>query len=206
MNHSFLEPGMFRHFREGWHFELSWGGTFRWAGVKYQQSRDGERGRTLSLGAWWVQVYIVRERSSQIERNLGIWLDEQYLNVANYRGDDEMNSHPWMWEWPWKRWHHVRHDWIGPKRRFPYRYERSNGGVQEVTATVRMEEREWRWIDPHNPFRIRVRRYLDVRFSDEVGERTGTWKGGVLGCAIEMERGEDEVGALRRMERERRFT
>lgn len=47
---------------------------------------------------------------------------------------------------------------------------------------------------------------IDIEFSDEVGERTGSWKGGVLGCGFDMLPGERPVDALRRMELERKFT
>jgi len=45
-----------------------------------------------------------------------------------------------------------------------------------------------------------------VKFSDEVGERTGSWKGGVIGTGSEMRPGESPEQCLRRMERERKFT
>lgn len=44
-----------------------------------------------------------------------------------------------------------------------------------------------------------------VEFDDEVGERTGSWKGGCTGCSYEWERNETMLSALRRMEATRKF-
>jgi hypothetical protein len=88
----------------------------------------------------------------------------------------------------------------------PYRYKLRNGETQERTATVHVERMEWRrkwtrWL----PLFAKVRTYIEVEFSDEVGERTGSWKGGVVGCGYEMKRGETAEQTMRRMEQERTF-
>jgi hypothetical protein len=51
-----------------------------------------------------------------------------------------------------------------------------------------------------------VRTSIEVGFDDEVGERTGSWKGGTIGCGYDMLPDESAVQCLRRMERERKFT
>jgi hypothetical protein len=90
---------------------------------------------------------------------------------------------------------------------YPYTYVLKSGKVQERTATLRVEEREWRpiWFKWTKLFR-RVRKTINIDFSDEVGERTGSWKGGTTGCSYEMKHGELPVQTLRRMEKERKFT
>lgn len=89
---------------------------------------------------------------------------------------------------------------------YPYRYVLESGEVQERTATVYVERREWRWRwFSWLPWPARKRTYIDVAFNDEVGERTGSWKGGTLGCGWDMKKGETPLDALRRMERERKF-
>lgn len=88
--------------------------------------------------------------------------------------------------------------------RHPYHYMLDSGEVQHVEATVTVERREWRlfrWL----PWPGKVRRSIDVRFSDEVGRERGSWKGGCVGCGYEMRRGESPLDTLRRMQRERRF-
>lgn len=88
----------------------------------------------------------------------------------------------------------------------PYRYVLRSGELQERIATIRVDEREWRrrwlkWL----PWGAKVVRTIDVEFDGEVGERSGSWKGGCVGCSYEMRPGEEPVDTLRRMEAERKF-
>ena len=46
---------------------------------------------------------------------------------------------------------------------------------------------------------------MSVNFSDEVGERSGSWKGGTLGCGYDLLKNETMEQCLRRMEKERKF-
>lgn len=90
---------------------------------------------------------------------------------------------------------------------YPYRYVLRSGEVQERTATVTVDEMEWRrrgwrWL---RLGRL-VRRTIDVNFSDEVGERSGSWKGGTVGCSYELRPDETPHECLLRMERDRKFT
>ena len=66
----------------------------------------------------------------------------------------------------------------------------------EIRAKVNVEEREWRrglgffkFLGLFPPFR-KVRRYLNIEFEKETGPRKGSWKGGTMGCSIEMKPGE----------------
>ncbi|CAH2606189.1 conserved protein of unknown function (plasmid) [Rhodovastum atsumiense] len=131
-----------------------------------------------------------------------------------------------VYDLPWRAWRCERHDvlavggWVPCPEIFagrmdnplaatethPYRYVTDSGEVQEVTATIAVEEREWRlswlrWL----PWVRRVSRTIEVSFSDGVGEQRGSWKGGTVGCSYEMQRGETPAECLRRMQRERRF-
>ena len=89
---------------------------------------------------------------------------------------------------------------------YPYTYTLKNGTVQERTATLRVEEREWRprWFKWTSLF-SNVKRTIDITFNDEVGERTGSWKGGTLGCGYDLLPNETPLECLRRMEKERVF-
>lgn len=89
---------------------------------------------------------------------------------------------------------------------YPYTYVLKRGEIQEVLATVKVEEREWRrkWLKFTPLFNL-VRRTISINFSDEVGERRGSWKGGTLGCGWDLKKGETPLIALRRMEIERKF-
>jgi hypothetical protein len=103
-------------------------------------------------------------------------------------------------------WEHEKDPDARYEETFPYRYVLKNGDVQERTATVYVDRMEWRprclrWT---RLFR-KVRTSIDVTFSDEVGERTGSWKGGTTGCGYELRSNESAEECLRRMESERKF-
>lgn len=88
----------------------------------------------------------------------------------------------------------------------PYRYVLRSIEVQERAATIYVERMEWRqrWLK-WCPLFARKRQAINVTFSDEVGERTGSWKGGTIGCGYELRKGESPLSCLRRMEQEREF-
>lgn len=89
---------------------------------------------------------------------------------------------------------------------WPYRYVLRSGEVQERTATIYGEEREWRWRwFQWLPWPRKIRRCISITFSDEVGERSGSWKGGYIGCGYEWRKNESMFDSLCRMERERKF-
>lgn len=125
------------------------------------------------------------------------------------------------------RWEHVRHEvqrqdgtWeahVGswergkyPDFRYeelhPYTYVLKSGAVQHRTAKIFVDRMAWRprcmrWTGLIE----KVRTCIDVQFSDEVGERTGSWKGGTIGCSYELRPDETPLECLRRMEIERKF-
>jgi len=103
---------------------------------------------------------------------------------------------------PWA-WKHREHKVLSEPESHPYTYTMRSGEVQHRTATIKAERRIWTrwWL----PFR-RVSQSIDIEFNAEVGEQTGSWKGGVLGCGYEMKPGETPLQTLRRMEIERKFT
>lgn len=75
-----------------------------------------------------------------------------------------------------------------------------------LTASFYVEEREWRrkWFHWTRLGRT-VRRSIDIKFSEEVGSRKGSWKGGTVGCGYDLLPGETPEECLKRMERERSF-
>lgn len=103
---------------------------------------------------------------------------------------------------PWE-WRHREHKVLSEPEKYPYTYVLRSGEVQSRIATVTHETRLF--TRPWLPFK-RISRSISVDFDREVGERTGSWKGGVLGCGYEMLGTETPAQTLRRMERERQFT
>lgn len=123
-----------------------------------------------------------------------LWI--YYGKDTGRRGDPRIAIYmPWHWK-------HQEHRVTSEKEVHPYRYTLRNGTVQERTATIQAEYRRWtRYWWP----RVMEVRAIDVQFSDEVGERTGSWKGGTIGCGYNMLPGESPLDTLRRMEAERKF-
>ena len=74
---------------------------------------------------------------------------------------------------------------------------------QHLTATTRIEEREWHfgagWFKWLSWFlRPKIRRSLNIDLSDEMGREKGSWKGGTMGTSIEMTQTELHESAFRR--------
>lgn len=74
---------------------------------------------------------------------------------------------------------------------------------KRIKATTHIEEREWRfgtgWFKWLSLFRRpKVRRSLDIEFSEEVGPEKGSWKGGLIGTGIDMLPGDLHEDAFRR--------
>ena len=66
---------------------------------------------------------------------------------------------------------------------------------QEILATVRVDEREWRrgtgWFKWLSLFtKRRIEKSLSIEFNEEVGPEKGSWKGGTCSQGIGMEPGE----------------
>jgi hypothetical protein len=102
---------------------------------------------------------------------------------------------------PWY-WNHKEHKILSEPETHDYVYTLKSGEVQHRKATINAESRTWArfWL----PF-TRTRKTIDITFSDEVGERSGSWKGGCVGCSYEMKDQETPLQTLRRMEIEREF-
>ena len=161
-------------------------------------------------------------------RRYGFSYSDGFLQVFyGRRGGACADSSLWQ-QWscflPWTQWRHVRRSLYGlqgelfetvperaeyktwkaleeacPVARFSF--EDHDGRV--IVATTRIEEREWRagtgWFKWLSWFRRpKVRRSLDLAFSDEVGPEKGSWKGGMVGTAIDMLPGELHEAAFRR--------
>ena len=125
-------------------------------------------------------------RSSLLMKD-GTWVHEYRGNRKNFWDDDL---------WDNKKFKEI----------YPYTYRLKSGKNQNVDATICVEEREWimkflKWTKLFNT----TRKTIDVTFSSEIGERSGSWKGGVIGCGYEIMPNETPYDTLKRMERERKF-
>lgn len=123
-------------------------------------------------------------------------------------------------DWPWD-WHTLAYEqqlcdgrWVDVFKRdqdvyseqHPYTYTLQSGEVQRRTATISMR----RHVICYRAFKALgwprwIKESIDIEFDGEVGERTGSWKGGTIGCGSDIRPGETMLEALRRMERDRKF-
>lgn len=119
----------------------------------------------------------------------------------NKAGQYDRNARHWV-ELPRR----LGHGKIGTKAVYDYTYTLKSGEIQRRKATVYVDRMEWRrrWL-PFLPLFNLVRDCIAVSFDGEVGERSGSWKGGCTGCGYELQVGESVEACLRRMERERIF-
>lgn len=167
------------------------------------------------------------------EREYGFVLSDGHLSVKLGRQThDSSTTQDWGCFLPWTQWRHVRHSFYGRQGEHvatlpdtgksylgdPGRWDRERAiedstptisfefddfDGERITATTKIEEREWRfgtgWFKWLSLFRRpKVRRDLDISFSAETGERKGSWKGGTLGHGIECLPGELHEAAFRR--------
>jgi hypothetical protein len=141
----------------------------------------------------WVRTSaLVKSNSSMLSKNSkaeykeGAWLHETSKNRLNFY-EDMWKSVLWL-------------------ETYPYKYTLKSGKEQNVLATVRVQKREWRpkWFKWTKLFR-HVSKDIEIEFNSEVGEETGSWKCGCIGCGYKMLPGETPLDTLRRMEKERKF-
>jgi hypothetical protein len=167
-----------------------------------------------------------------VPRQYGFSLSDGFLSVYFGREThDSSTEQRWGYFLPWTQWRHVRHSlyglagehfatdpkasvsicdpagweaWRAIEKSCPtaaFTFDDYDG--QRLTATTRIEEREWhfgtgwfRWLSWFR--RPKISRSLNLEFSDEVGPEKGSWKGGTIGHSTEMLPGELHEAAFKR--------
>lgn len=157
------------------------------------------------------------------EREFGAFLSNGALHVRYGRQTNEWpGSKSRCFFLPWREWRQVRHslydmngdlfahvpdDWDDRRKLETacpvLRFDFLDFDGERITATTRIEERQWKagagkfkWLSWFK--RDRVERFLDLQFSSEVGNRKGSWKGGTVGHSITMLPTELHEAAFRR--------
>lgn len=100
------------------------------------------------------------------------------------------------------------------KELYDYHYMLKSGEVQKAKAEISINKmvdfkKGLKWLG----WPKKIRYYIDISFKEfddstkieELGERSGSWKGGVTGCSWDMRKGETAKQTLRRMQKERKF-
>jgi hypothetical protein len=93
------------------------------------------------------------------------------------------------------------------EKRMSWTYNYTDSYDSELIPTIiHVEEREWRpkWLKWTKLFSD-TRRYIEIDFLKEVGDRKGSWKGGTIGCSYDLRKNEEPLDCLKRMEKERKF-
>ena len=145
---------------------------------------------------------------------------------GNMNGGNKWWTYHFPWEWKWFRTSNLRkdgeweHEVKGDRKNFyedkwkellwsatyPYNYKLKSGEIQDVIATIKLSEKEWKFKGlMFLKYPRKISRCIEIEFSDEVGERAGSWKGGCTGCSYELRSGELPEHCLKRMEKERKF-
>lgn len=152
---------------------------------------DGNDGRRVP---WWQRQSVRMPWHSQ-------WVSTELLTLdlggVVWR-DDRKNRKNWSDNYDAKKSAEKQNSLVTD-----YTYVRKNGEVQKRLATVHVTRMAWGflWL----PLPLKKRTSINVDFDGEVGEGTGSWKGGTLGCGYTMRAEETAMETLRRMERERKF-
>ena len=139
---------------------------------------------------------IIKDNSFGMGFNPALWV--YYGNSDGSTKNSKLKIIYGPWDWGYAK---VSKD-VGDKSSHDYKYTLNSGEVQHIVATIQEQYREWRrfWI----PWKMSVKS-IYVDFSDEIGEKTGSWKGGVFGCSYNMKKGESPYETLKRMEKEEKF-
>lgn len=225
--HTAKEPGMWRGWlKNGQSLELSWGrhGWEFGAGVHIHSDDCDNASRMLFLKFWrGTAVIPLGIRPGPIS------IDDEPQWSAYAASEFGLTFH-WghrrkSYDWPWAHhtlayetmlpngtWESLRYSFdergrVEPYTEVhPYTYTLKSGEVQHRTAKVskRRHVLTWRAFKAFGWPRW-IKESIDVEFSDEVGERSGSWKGGCIGCGYDQRPDETMLCTLRRMEAERKF-
>jgi len=132
-------------------------------------------------------------RTSTLMKDGYDWFHETKGNRKSWEEDIEGNiigSYDWLNKNKWQE----THDYL------------DNYDETIVKATISVVEREWRpkafkWTKLF----AKTVRVIDIEFSEEVGRKKGSWKGGCIGCSYNLLPKETPHDCLKRMQNERTF-
>lgn len=201
-------------------FDTKWGYFSPRFGLEFRVNQGGYFSQKYSIDLCfiWGVFHIVMPFKTKIEESCE-WLTYGFYQFENSfvfkwgRKSKHIDIPFISWIFDWHRvlekdgnWCDGNGSWDNKninREVFDYTYTLNSGEIQKRKATCFIEERQWhrKWL----PFIKMKSRSINVEFDDEVGEKTGSWKGGCIGCGYDMLKSETMEQCLSRMQNERKF-
>lgn len=219
--HTAKERGMWRGWlKDGQSVEINWdrrGWSFG-ARVTIHSDDDDQGRRLLNLSFWRLSVWLpIGITAHPWETMSGPQWGAEASKEFGFQVYCGLRRKSWDWPWTWHTlayekqaadgsWHDVFKEAEHYTERYAYTYVLRSGKVQNRYANVSKRRHiiTWRAFKAFGWPRW-IKESINIEFSDEVGERSGTWKGGCIGCDYDLRHGETMHQALSRMEAERKF-
>lgn len=172
---------------------LGWGSLFIHLPfkTKYYECDPPKYGIYYHSSAFWfclgrevksfhMPYYYDWTRTSMLKKD-GMWEHENKRNKKNFY-EEKWNDVVWSESYPYMYFLKPRQEhktFNGRRNVLLEKWYKENFRIQNVVATIKVSEREWRqrWLKWTKLFSKTIK-CIEVDFSDEVGERRGSWKGG----------------------------
>ena len=194
----------------------------------YGKDEESPLRLTMALLGFYLSINISNKLSDTYKNNDKSWGFYYYVDTHDFviRNGQKSKLIPMPWALTWVRTSMLKkngeweHEIKGDRKNFydqkwndilfkethPYKYVLESGKVQNRLAIIKVKEMEWRRVGwKWSKMGRLVKKSIEIEFDSEVGERCGSWKGGVVGCGYDMLKNETPLDTLRRMERERKF-
>ena len=225
--HTSKEKGMWRGWlKNGQSVDFVWkkrGWEFG-AGIHVHSDDDDNASRMLFIRLWrFVAVFPLGIRRGPIS----IEDEPQWSAYASsefgmtFHWGMQRKSFDWPWSWYTLAYEVMMEDGTWQPLRYGirdggqddlyieshhYAYTLKTGEVQRRMASVSKRRHIICW----RMFKILgwprwIKRSINIEFDGEVGEGSGSWKGGCIGCTYDLRSDETMLEALRRMEKDRAF-
>lgn len=162
--------------------------------------------------SWWIRI---SGESLVIllwgKWNMNWWNRSLYFNFPFVTKEfirRSMLLKDWSWEYEGKRGNKNFWDddiWKGKRMEWEYLFT-DKFDWSKIPTSLYIEEMEWRpkWFT-WTPLFKKVKRYIEVEFSEEVWKRKWSWKGWTIGCSYTLLKWEDPIDCIKRMENDRNF-
>lgn len=156
-------------------------------------------------------LWIYRGGNGNLDGGTKTWTwDLPFINYGTsirwdiYTGPKSLEPKCWL-PVDWTKYDYRKGDSLDKATKWNYIWVDKYDG-KEIPCTYYVEEMEWRpkWLKWTSLF-SKVKRSIAITFSEEVGSRKGSWKGGVIGFGFEMLPRETPQQCIERAHKEKKF-